>query len=130
MMKWMPISRAVTASLVMTRMTAAIKTCFLLILRDIWAEATSAKFFRSLHVHAMQENHFKAPAIASIHKRLTIRKLNGRTLLVFVTAFLANLAIAKQSSRASAAALRTVLRTTTLSYGNVRFSATCPAETP
>ena len=33
-------------------------------------------------------------------------------------------------SRASAAALSTVLRTTTLSYGNMRFSGTCPAETP
>jgi hypothetical protein len=33
-------------------------------------------------------------------------------------------------SRASAAALSTVLRTTTLSYGNKRFSGTCPAETP
>jgi hypothetical protein len=35
-----------------------------------------------------------------------------------------------QQSRASAAALSTVLRTTTLSYGNIRFSGTCPAETP
>jgi hypothetical protein len=34
------------------------------------------------------------------------------------------------SSRASAAALSTVLKTTTLSYGNMRFSGTCPAETP
>jgi hypothetical protein len=34
------------------------------------------------------------------------------------------------ASRASAAALSTVLRTTTLSYGNMRFSGTCPAETP
>ena len=33
-------------------------------------------------------------------------------------------------SRASAAALSTVLRTTTLSYGNMRFSAIRPAETP
>jgi hypothetical protein len=33
-------------------------------------------------------------------------------------------------SRASAAALSTVLRTTTLSHGNMRFSCTCPAETP
>jgi hypothetical protein len=33
-------------------------------------------------------------------------------------------------SRASAAALSTVLRTTTLSYGNMRFSGACPAETP
>jgi hypothetical protein len=33
-------------------------------------------------------------------------------------------------SRASAAALSTVLRTTTLSYGNMPFSGTCPAETP
>ena len=33
-------------------------------------------------------------------------------------------------SRASAAALSTVLRTTTLSYGNMRFSGTRPAETP
>jgi hypothetical protein len=33
-------------------------------------------------------------------------------------------------SRASAAALSTVLRTTTLSYGNMRFSGTCQAETP
>jgi hypothetical protein len=33
-------------------------------------------------------------------------------------------------SRASAAALSTVLRTNTLSYANMRFSATCPAETP
>jgi hypothetical protein len=33
-------------------------------------------------------------------------------------------------SRASAAALSTVFRTTTLSYANMRFSATCPAETP
>jgi hypothetical protein len=33
-------------------------------------------------------------------------------------------------SRASAAALSTVLRTTMLSYGNMRFSGTCPAETP
>ena len=33
-------------------------------------------------------------------------------------------------SRASAAALSNVLRTTTLSYGKMRFSGTCPAETP
>jgi hypothetical protein len=33
-------------------------------------------------------------------------------------------------SRASAAALSTVLRTTTLSYGNMPFSGTCPPETP
>jgi hypothetical protein len=33
-------------------------------------------------------------------------------------------------SRASEAALSTVLRTTTLSYGNMRFSGNCPAETP
>ena len=33
-------------------------------------------------------------------------------------------------SRASAAALSTVLRTTTLSYGNMRFSGIRPAETP
>ena len=33
-------------------------------------------------------------------------------------------------SRASAAALSTVLRTTTLSYGNMRFSGIHPAETP
>jgi hypothetical protein len=33
-------------------------------------------------------------------------------------------------SHASAAAMSTVLRTTTLSYGNMRFSVTCPAETP
>jgi hypothetical protein len=33
-------------------------------------------------------------------------------------------------SRASAAALSTLLRTTTLSYGNTQFSGTCPAETP
>jgi hypothetical protein len=33
-------------------------------------------------------------------------------------------------SRTSAAELSTVLRTTTLSYGNMRFSGTCPAETP
>jgi hypothetical protein len=32
--------------------------------------------------------------------------------------------------RASAAALSTVLRMTTLYYGNMRFSGTCPAETP
>jgi hypothetical protein len=32
-------------------------------------------------------------------------------------------------ARSSAAALSTVLRTTTLSYGNMRFSGTCPAET-
>ena len=38
--------------------------------------------------------------------------------------------IAMHASRASAAALSTVLRTTTLSYGNMRFSGTCPAETP
>ena len=35
-----------------------------------------------------------------------------------------------QVSRASAAALSTVLRTTTLSYGNMRFSGIRPAETP
>jgi hypothetical protein len=34
-----------------------------------------------------------------------------------------------ESSRASAAALSTVLRTTTLSYGNMPFSGTCPAQT-
>jgi hypothetical protein len=34
------------------------------------------------------------------------------------------------TSRASAAALSTMLRTTTLSYGNRRFAGTCPAETP
>ena len=33
-------------------------------------------------------------------------------------------------SRASTEALSTVLRTTTLSYGNTRFSGACPAETP
>jgi hypothetical protein len=33
------------------------------------------------------------------------------------------------ASRASAAALSTMLRTTTLSYGNMRFSGTCPTET-
>ena len=33
-------------------------------------------------------------------------------------------------SRASAAALSTVLRTTTLAYGNMRFSGICPAENP
>jgi hypothetical protein len=33
-------------------------------------------------------------------------------------------------SSASAVALSTVLRMTTLSYGNMRFSGTCPAETP
>ena len=34
-------------------------------------------------------------------------------------------------SRARAAVLiSTVLRTTTLSYGNMRFSGTCPVETP
>jgi hypothetical protein len=33
-------------------------------------------------------------------------------------------------SRASAAALSTVLRTTSLSYGKIRFSGICPAETP
>jgi hypothetical protein len=33
-------------------------------------------------------------------------------------------------SRASGAALSAVLRTTTLSYGNMRFSGTCPADTP
>ena len=32
-------------------------------------------------------------------------------------------------SRASSAALSTVLRTTTLTYGNLRFSGTCIAET-
>jgi hypothetical protein len=32
--------------------------------------------------------------------------------------------------RASAAALSTVLTTTMLSYGNMRFSGSCPAETP
>ena len=36
----------------------------------------------------------------------------------------------QQLSRASAAALSTVLRTTTLSYGNMRFSGIRPAETP
>ena len=35
-----------------------------------------------------------------------------------------------QPSRVSAAALSTVLRTTTLSYGNMRFSGIRPAETP
>jgi hypothetical protein len=35
-----------------------------------------------------------------------------------------------RESRASAAALGTVLRTTTLSYRNMRFSGTCLAETP
>jgi hypothetical protein len=33
-------------------------------------------------------------------------------------------------SRPSVAVLSTLLRTTTLSYGNMRFSGTCPAETP
>ena len=33
-------------------------------------------------------------------------------------------------SRASAASLSTVLRTTSLSYGNMRFSGSRPAETP
>jgi hypothetical protein len=32
-------------------------------------------------------------------------------------------------SRANAAALSAVIKTTTLSYGNMRFSGTCPAET-
>jgi hypothetical protein len=35
-----------------------------------------------------------------------------------------------ESSRASAAVLGTVLRTTTFSNANMRFSGTCPAETP
>ena len=39
-------------------------------------------------------------------------------------------ALRKMLSHASAAALSTVLRTTTLSYRNMRFSGTCPAETP
>jgi hypothetical protein len=39
-------------------------------------------------------------------------------------------AMSHNVSRASAAALSTVLRTTTLSYGNMRFSGNCPAETP
>jgi hypothetical protein len=33
-------------------------------------------------------------------------------------------------SHASEAALSSVLRMATLSYGNIRFSGTCPAETP
>jgi hypothetical protein len=36
---------------------------------------------------------------------------------------------AHKGSRASAVTLSTVLRITTLSYGNMRFSGTCPAET-
>ena len=42
---------------------------------------------------------------------------------------IANLLLCRVS-RASAAALSTVLRTTTLSYGNMRFSGIRPAETP
>jgi hypothetical protein len=42
---------------------------------------------------------------------------------------LLKLASQRDHSRASAAALSTVLRMTTLSYGNMRFSGTCPAET-
>jgi hypothetical protein len=39
-------------------------------------------------------------------------------------------AVGNGLSRASAAALSTVLRTTTLSYANMPFSGACPAETP
>jgi hypothetical protein len=38
--------------------------------------------------------------------------------------------ICTYASRASAAALSAVLRTTTLPYGNMQISVTCPSETP
>jgi hypothetical protein len=64
------------------------------------------------------------------HDVVNIAKLYAISLCNITVKSLDELTMLLQLSRASAAALSTVSRTTTLSYGNMRFSGTCPAETP
>jgi hypothetical protein len=115
------------------------------------------RLIRSIWCHWLAAQHKRIPAITvaagkcccRCNERLCIVKSlaasNGRCNTAFTDAwkfelfqlsthmklFLASGSPSDaQWSRSSAAALSTVLRRTTLSNGNMRFSGNCPAETP
>jgi hypothetical protein len=65
-----------------------------------------------------------------INSSETIQGSTSHQWICFCNDLLLNRYSKRVFSRASTAALSTMLRTTTLSYGNMPFSGTCPAETP